>query len=193
MTYNDFISPVCLPVNVNYEQSNPPNRNDISSTLFGRGENEILQGPGDENEKRKGEMNGSNNAESSNSYGSGVVVGWGAIEKYGDNGASRGFLKELNKKKFAVVRNERNLTQVIKMAGMDDVLRLRKVELPFIDRFTCERWYASRGRPIRLIDRQFCAGLYEGTCFIYFFISMLFNQMFLFYYKGGKDACRVRH
>ena len=51
----------------------------------------------------------------------------------------------------------------------DDLLQLRKVELPFIDRFTCERWYASRSRPIQLIERQFCAGLYEG----------------------GKDACRV--
>ena len=116
--------------------------------------------------EKKNESNGNE----SDSYGnSGIVVGWGAIEKYGDNGASRGFLKELNKKKFSVVRNERNLTQVLKVADMDDVLRLRKVELPFIDRPTCERWYASRGRPIRLIDAQFCAGLYEG----------------------GKDACRV--
>lgn len=116
--------------------------------------------------------------------GSGTVVGWGAIEKYGDSAASRGFLRELNRKRLAAFSGQQgeggnssvesnrsgNLSTAIKTADMEDVLRLRKVELPFIDRQTCERWYGSRGRPIRLIDAQFCAGLYEG----------------------GKDACRVR-
>lgn len=126
--------------------------------------------------------------------GAGTVVGWGAVEKYGDSAASRGFLRELNKKRLAAFSNPsqyqkngssasfdgngtvesnnnggHHLTTAIKSADMEDVLRLRKVELPFIDRLTCERWYGSRGRPIRLIDAQFCAGLYEG----------------------GKDACRV--
>ncbi|KAJ6222970.1 hypothetical protein RDWZM_001515 [Blomia tropicalis] len=166
--YNRFISPVCLPVNVNFDRDSRPREG-----AFDRTENEIIQNLGAEMEKLKrpvvNEKKNESNGNESDSYGnSGIVVGWGAIEKYGDNGASRGFLKELNKKKFSVVRNERNLTQVLKVADMDDVLRLRKVELPFIDRPTCERWYASRGRPIRLIDAQFCAGLYEG----------------------GKDACR---
>lgn len=139
----------------------------MASLLFDREENEILQEPGTETEKLKA-SNVNRETETDKVYASGIVVGWGAIEKYGDSGASRGFLKELNKKKFAVVRNERNLTQVIKMADMDDVLRLRKVELPFIDRENCQSWYASRGRPIRLIDAQICAGLSQG----------------------GKDACR---
>ena len=146
-----------------------------ASNVFDRTGNEILQGPSIEKEEKQNTLPSHTNLNvqqnSENYYTTGMVVGWGAIEKYGDSGASRGFLKELNKKKFAIVRNERNLTHVLKMASMNDVLQLRKVELPFIDRFTCEQWYSSRGRPIQLIDAQFCAGLYEG----------------------GKDACRVSH
>lgn len=111
---------------------------------------------------------------------SGIVVGWGSVEKFGDNAASQKFLRELNKKKMAAIRNANrvNSTNVVNAThrlksstDMNDVLRLRKVELPFIDRNTCEQWYASRARPIKLIEAQFCAGLYEG----------------------GKDACRVSH
>lgn len=94
----------------------------------------------------------------------GIVVGWGSIERHGDVGASREFIQQMNRMKN-ISGSERWKLNL----DSDDLLQLRKVELPFIDRFTCERWYASRGRPIQLIDRQFCAGLYEG----------------------GKDACRV--
>lgn len=107
------------------------------------------------------------------SVATGVVVGWGSVEQHGETGASRRFLKEMSRR-----RNEQGLNETDWASGsqwkslgsMDDVLRLRKVELPFIGRSTCEQWYASRGRPISLIEHQFCAGLFEG----------------------GKDACRVR-
>lgn len=173
VTFNEFTWPVCLPLKMDlHEGSGPGNE---APTLFDRTENEILPEPNEkveaEGKKRNPEPEPKpiTRPVMPSSSSPGIVVGWGAVEKYGDSGASRGFLKELNKKKFAVVRNERNLTQVLNVADMEDVLRLRKVELPFIDHFTCEQWYSSRGRPIRLIEAQFCAGLYEG----------------------GKDACRV--
>lgn len=96
---------------------------------------------------------------------SGIVVGWGAVEKFGDSASNRKLLKEWNQRLRAV----NGSTGPAPLELPEDILRLRKVELPFIDKNTCQAWYASQGRPIRLIDRQFCAGFFEG----------------------GKDACRV--
>lgn len=210
--FNDFISPVCLPglaQRFGHSMTSSSDGDQRSRTFTEhREENEIIQGSDGEKLVHRHQM-GKNQRQtfglrsasplpvpnSKAPAGSGTVVGWGAIEKYGDSAASRGFLRELHRKRLAVFSSQQkdgegqlgntssisswtvdsnssgNLSTAIKTADMEDVLRLRKVELPFIDRQTCERWYGSRGRPIRLIDAQFCAGLYEG----------------------GKDACRVKY
>lgn len=128
-----------------------------------------------------------------NHYSTGIVVGWGSVERHGDSSGTGSsatmdqstqshhtladdFVEQWNRMRNNSVNidndnndNDGRWTIMNPVLDSDDLLQLRKVELPFIDRFTCERWYASRSRPIQLIERQFCAGLYEG----------------------GKDACRV--
>nr|XP_027204509.1 putative uncharacterized protein DDB_G0277255 isoform X2 [Dermatophagoides pteronyssinus] len=131
-------------------------------------------------------------------HSTGIVVGWGSVERHGDSSGSGSsatttmdqstqslntladnFVEQWNRMRNDSMNtnnlyidnnmdNDGRWTIMNPVLDSDDLLQLRKVELPFIDRFTCERWYASRSRPIQLIERQFCAGLYEG----------------------GKDACR---
>lgn len=168
--YSDFISPVCLPTTSSTNAAasilNHRNEDSASAMTF----NEIVS-PTVSSSTTSTTANYSSNLSNrilfsrpSLSRSNGIVVGWGSIERHGDVGASREFIQQMNRMKN-ISGSERWKLNL----DSDDLLQLRKVELPFIDRFTCERWYASRGRPIQLIDRQFCAGLYEG----------------------GKDACRV--
>lgn len=154
--YSDLISPVCLP-----PKAMATDTDKLTDSVVDGTENEIITRPTESNRSYRRMAHG------------GIVVGWGSVEMHGESSASRRFLKELSRKKLENSRNGTDGTgsQWKSIQSTEDVLRLRKVELPFIDRFTCERWYSSRGRPIRLIDHQFCAGLYEG----------------------GKDACRVSY
>lgn len=177
VAYSDYISPVCLPVKDEDEpEEDEPEDSaahasvDNSSGGGGSGqaydnvstvapsENEIPQG----SEPAKAQARVLRDEPKASS---GIVVGWGAVEKFGDSAGNRKFLKEWNQSLRAV---NRSTTSPLELP--EDILRLRKVELPLIDKNTCQAWYASQGRPIHLIDQQFCAGLFEG----------------------GKDACRVR-
>ena len=140
MQYNDHVSPICLPEKGRDELTELALVNEVAT------ETDVVSPLLVVPEKRMPPPPPK-----------GLVVGWGAVDKFGDgNNAARRVFQTARNKAIVVVNEA-------------DLLKLRKVELPFVDRFTCERWYASRGRPIRLVSTQFCAGMFDG----------------------GKDACRV--